>query len=329
MSLRIIKAGILDTVQDAGRYGFQHLGINPNGPMDPYAAQLANALLGKNVQDAVIELHFPAAQIFFETATIICITGADFSPTINDFGIPLNHPIVIAPNSVLKFTKCIHGTRCYVSMLHSLQIEKWLNSYSTNLKVQAGGLEGRALKNEDVLPFSNQINVASLLKGNTFHLLPWQANMGKENTNELYFIYGSEWHWMTEEAQENFQQAYFQITNEADRMGYRLKGPVLALRKHESMVSSAVGFGTVQLLPNGQLIILMADHQTTGGYPRIAHVISSGLSVLAQKHPNNNVKFALTDLATAEKKFTEGQKMLQQLQIACKFKIENLLHVTL
>lgn len=324
MSLRIIKQGILDTIQDGGRWGYQHLGINPNGAMDQHSAQLANALLGKELSEAVIELHFPAAQILFEHATVICITGADFSPTINDISVPLNHPIVVTKDSLLKFTKPLNGSRAYLSILHSLQIENWLGSYSTNLTVTIGGFKGRALKKDDVILFKNNFSVHHLLHQNPFTVLPWKAYDTINEKKEVHFIKASEWHWLTDDAQYDFQHCFFQITNEADRMGYRLKGPALTVNQHESLVSSAVSFGTVQLLPNGQLIVLMADHQTTGGYPKIAHIISADLPALAQKHTNNNIKFSLIDLETAENLFLAQQKMLQQLQIACKFRLEEL-----
>ncbi|MER3471439.1 MAG: carboxylase [Chitinophagaceae bacterium] len=325
MSLCIIKAGLLDTIQDGGRWGYQHLGINTNGAMDVYAAGLANALLGKALSEAVIEMQFPAAQICFEQATIIAITGADFSPRINGVAIPLNHPVVVAKGSMLQFVKFLKGTRCYLSLLHSLQVESWLNSSSTNLKIAVGGFEGRRLQKEDVIPFINQYKVEHLLQNVAFALLPWKANDALEKRNKLQVVYGSEWHLLTEEAQHQFQHSFFQITNDADRMGYRLQGPALEFKQHSSLLSSAVNFGTIQALPNGQLIILMADHQTTGGYPKVAHVITADLSLLAQKNTNNTIQFKVTDGATAEEKLVAQQKNLRGLQIACKFRLEELL----
>src|SRR2546423_14341624 len=115
MSLSIIKAGILDTIQDQGRYGHQHAGINPNGAMDRYSSQLANALLGKELTAPVLELHYPASQLMFQKECIICITGGDFAPLINGRSIPLNHPVVLAKNSLLQFQRHLYGTRCYIS----------------------------------------------------------------------------------------------------------------------------------------------------------------------------------------------------------------------
>lgn len=328
MSLRIIKAGLLDTIQDGGRYGYQHLGINPGGAADAYAAQLSNALLGKPLTDPVLEMHFPAAEILFTEATIICITGADFTPCINDIRVPLNQAIMVHEHTVLRFTKPVSGTRCYLSVLQSLESDSWLNSYTTNLKIQAGGYNGRSLKSSDELYFANRLSIP-FINSRFFELLPWHAHITQATTNEVQFIIGSEWHWLTEEAQYEFQHRYFQVTTESDRMGYQLQGPVLDVRITESLVSSGVSYGTVQLVPSGQLIVLMADHQTTGGYPKIAHVISADLPLLAQKHALNNIAFRLTTLEEAEKRFTDRQKMLQQLQNACKFKIENLIHASL
>jgi antagonist of KipI len=326
MSLRIIKQGILDTIQDDGRYGQQHLGINPNGAMDRFSARLSNALLGKELGDPVMELHFPASQILFEKETVIAITGADFSPTINGQPVPLHHPVAVNKKTILGFAKHQSGARCYLSVLHGFRLNQWMNSYSTNLKAGAGGVQGRALLKNDVILFQNGPSVSTFLHEKDIAVLPWKAMDIVDTRNEIEFVIGSEWHWLTPEAREIFQEHWFQITNEADRMGYRLAGQKLNPKEEEQLVSSAVGFGTVQLLPKGQLIVLMADHQTTGGYPRVAHVISAHLPVLAQKKPNDVIKFKLTTLEEAEKKLVTQKKYLLQLQIACKFRMEEFLN---
>lgn len=327
MSLRIIKNGILDTVQDTGRYGSQHLGINPGGAMDRFSAQLSNALLGKDLKAPVIEIHFPASHILFEKETVICICGADFSPTINEHPVPLHQPIAVNKKTVLKFNRLQSGARCYLSILNEMKLDKWMNSYSTNLKAGAGGLDGRALLKNDVILIQNGYKITTLLHEKDFIILPWKAQYSVDIRNEIEFIIGSEWYWLTKESQETFREHWFQITNEADRMGYRLAGPKLMVKNEEQLVSSAASFGTVQLLPTGQLIILMADHQTTGGYPRVAHVLSAHLPILAQKKPNDVIRFKLTLLEEAEKKILVQKKYLQELQIACKFRMEEFLEI--
>jgi antagonist of KipI len=325
MSLRIIRQGILDTIQDMGRFGYQYLGINCNGTMDRFSAQLANALLGKELNAPVFEIHFPSSQILFEKETIICITGANFRPTINDQPVPLHHPIAVNKRTLLKFERFENGARCYLSVWNELRLTKWLNSYSTNLKACAGGFQGRALLKNDVIMCTNGLKISNLLREKDCVVLPWKASDVVDMRNEIEFIIGSEWHWLTKDAQEMFQEHWFQITNEADRMGYQLAGQTLEVKNAEQLISSAVCFGTVQLLANGQLIILMADHQTAGGYPRVAHVISAHLPILAQKKPNDVVKFKMTSLEEAEKKLLEQKKYLHQLQFACKFRMEEFL----
>jgi antagonist of KipI len=325
MSLKIIKAGILDTVQDSGRYGYQHQGINPGGAMDRLSAQLACALLGKNLQSPVLELHYPASRILFRKATIICITGACFSPVINGEALPNNQPVAVNENSVLQFKKAVTGARCYVSVLHDFKLNKWLDSYSTNLKAAAGGYEGRSLQNGDVLVYANDFELSPLLADKAFKILPWKAAPIKmSRPNEIDCLIGAEWNWLTAESRSLFQNGSYYISGSADRMGYLLRGEELKVKEQKQLVSSAVNFGTVQLLPNGQLMVLMADHQTTGGYPRIAHVLSADLPALAQMKTDEELVFRITDLKTAEQKLFQQQKYLQLLQNACKFKIENL-----
>src|SRR5689334_12188357 len=143
MSLTIIKAGIQDTIQDLGRYGHQHLGINPSGAMDKYAMQLANMLVGNDPAEAVLEMHFPASVFLFKKDAMIAITGADFSPSINGEPIPSGHAIIVNKNDVLQFHKPVNGSRAYLAVKGGYAIAPWLNSRSTHLKAAAGGFFGR------------------------------------------------------------------------------------------------------------------------------------------------------------------------------------------
>lgn len=319
MSLKITRAGLLDTVQDGGRYGFQHLGINPGGAMDRFAAALANALLGKAADAPVLELHFPAAEILFQQKAIFCLAGADFTPCVNGIEIRRNQPVAVDQNTVLSFRKHCSGARCYLAVLNDLQIAPWLNSYSTNLKAGAGGFEGRALQRGD------EISLAAI----DFHLtedhllLPWRYKEEQKESGSISVIPGPEWDWLSANSQQDFLQQPFTITPASDRMGYRLQGEELEQQQQEELVSSGVTFGTVQLLPSGQLVVLMADHQTTGGYPRIAQVISAHLPKLAQMGAGERFHYSLTGSAAAEEKWMAQQKSLLTLQNTCKLKIEN------
>jgi antagonist of KipI len=321
MSLRITRAGILDTIQDLGRWGYQSLGINPGGVMDGYSAQLCNILVGNEFNCPVIELHFPASTILFDKPAMISIGGADFDPVINDRPVPMYQPILINKNVQLRFLKKKKGARSYLAV-KGLAVHLWLNSASTNIKIPAGGYQGRAFKKGDVLELNDTDSYETHLGEDAYLLLPWKADHRFNNENkEVYVIPGNEWNVLDEAAKTSFLDTEYRISNSADRMGYQLEGAKILLQKREELVSSGVGFGTVQLLPNGQLIILMADHQTTGGYPRLAHIISAHLPLVAQKGPGEKLTFRMVNIKTAEDLFIEQQQHLLQLQNACKFRL--------
>ena len=325
MSLRILKAGILDTIQDMGRFGYQHIGINPTGVMDKYAAGIANMLVGNKPGDAVIEMHFPASVFLFDQAAVIALAGADFNASVNGEFIPVNQPVIINKSSVLQFHYIKNKARCYMAVKGGFNISKWLNSYSTNLKAESGGMAGRKFLKDDTIELNEKNEFCNLLGENDFRILSWKANeTWNEITNEEIFILpGNEWDWLDPGSKENFLSASFTITANSDRMGYRLNSEPLGSVKNEELVSSPVCFGTIQLLPDGQLIILMADSQTTGGYPRIGTILSTHLSRVAQMKPGDKIKFSFADQPTAETLIIKQQQHLLQLQNACTFRLEN------
>jgi antagonist of KipI len=326
MSLHIIKAGLLDTIQDMGRWSYQHLGVITGGAMDRCAAQTANALLGKELTAPVIEMHFPAPVIVFETATIICLTGADFSPAIDGQTIPLYQPVVVAKGTQLTCSRMKKGARCYLSIIHNLKLNQWLGSYSMAGKIGLEGIGGRPLEKGDRLSFADSLPIETLFQGASFLPLPWKAKAEAYSNNQIRFTIGSEWKALSVQAQTTLLNTSYTITPQSDRMGYRLLSEPLTMKKPLQLISSAVSFGTIQLLPDGQLIILMADHQTTGGYPKIGHIISAHLPLLAQVKPNEAIRLVLTTQAEAEQWLLEQQQYIRQLRTASTFKIEELIY---
>jgi antagonist of KipI len=319
--MKVIKAGILDTIQDAGRYGQQQLGINPTGAMDRYSMQVANMLAGNLPGEAVIEMHFPAAVFMFTQPALIALSGADLNPSINGEPVPHLHAIAVVKNDVLQFHRPVHGARTYLAVRGGIRIEKWMNSFSTHLKAEAGGFKGRSLRKEDELVMKQTFPY--LQNKPEFTILPWKADtVWEEENNEVLLLPGNEWDWLTTESKENFTMSSFVITQQSDRMGYRLNNIPLHSLRQEEVLSSAVSFGTIQLLPDGGLIILMADHQTTGGYPRMGHVISAHHSKLAQMKAGDKIRFCFTDQQTAEQLWIKQQQHLLQLQNACTFRLE-------
>ena len=323
MSLKIIKAGILDTLQDQGRFGYQHLGINPGGAMDRFSMQVANLLVGNEPQEAVIEMHFPAPNFLFQQPALLALAGADFSAHLN--GEPVNRfqPIAAGRNSLLRFHAQRSGARAYLAVQGGFAIDSWLGSRSTNLKAGAGGYQGRALQREDELPFRHIID-ERLLQQKEHRCLPWRGSDVPEEgaTDIISILPGKEWELLSPVLQQRLLNTSFLIGSQSDRMGYRLQGEAIHLPLREELVSSPVCFGAIQLLQDGQLIILMADHQTTGGYPVIAYVISAHHSRLAQRRPGDMLQFRLADQAAAGKLSLQQHRHLLQLQNACIFRLE-------
>lgn len=321
MSISILKPGLLDTIQDLGRYGYGSLGINCGGAMDRYAAQLANMLVGNPVHEAVMEIHFPGPQLLFEQNALISITGADFAPSLNDETLPLWQPLLIRKHTILHFPRLSWGARCYIAIHGGYCVDEWLTSSSTNLKAGAGGFHGRKLeKGDELVSKESTIYFAGLMKaGKDVHRLNWRADTSSvyQFPNDIHIIEGNELEALTTQSADEFAESNFTIHPFSDRMGYRLRGPQLRFRHSSELVSTGVSFGTIQLLPDGELIVLMADHQTTGGYPRLGHVISAHLPKLAQLRPSDCIQFTKTTIEQAEAMFFAQHKELNILQTAC------------
>jgi antagonist of KipI len=316
MSILINKAGILTTVQDLGRNGFRRFGINQNGAMDKTAVRLINSLLATHENTAVLEAHFPAPEILFEEPALFSLGGADFAARLNGAALENWRIYYAEKGSVLKFTEKVFGNRAYLSIKGGFAIENWLGSASTNLKAGIGGFRGRKLQNGDRIRFNSKFKVQSpkFKYRISNSLIPFYSKFPTVRVVE-----GAEFRLLTSQSREKILQRNFTITPNSDRMGFRLTGEPLFLENKTELVSSAVNFGTIQLLPDGQMIVLMADHQTTGGYPRIANVIPTDLPLLAQLGANDKVAFHTISIAEAENLAVQFENDLKRLKIRARF----------
>lgn len=312
MSILINKAGILTTVQDLGRDGFRRYGINQNGAMDKIAVRLINSLLGNDENEAVLEIHFPTAEILFEEAALFALGGADFSARLNSETIENWRICVAEKGSVLKFDQKVQGNRVYLAVKDGFKVKDWLESSSTNLTAKIGGYNGRKLQYGDKIEFKSR-----------FQSPNYELNFKISNSLIPYYskfptirvAVGAEFELLTAYSQETFLSDNFIISQNSDRMGFRLQGKALYPMHEKEIVSSAVSFGTIQLLPDGQMIVLMADHQTSGGYPRIANIVSMDLPLLAQLGANDKVAFHLISTEEAENLLVDFEKDLNFLKI--------------
>ena len=309
--LHFIKSGILTTIQDLGRNHYQLLGINPSGAMDKMAVRLINILLGNDENEGVIEMHFPAPEILFENDCQIAIGGADFNGKIGDLKIENWKIYSIKAGNILKFTKKKFGARAYLVIKGGFDIEKWLGSVSTNLLANAGG---KLIEKGDRITFK----IKNFDKNYDSNLRLGNSVLPNYYSKKIRILAGNEYQDLDKKSLQLLDNQELTIKNDSNRMGYRLEGKQLFLQEKLELISSAVTFGTIQLLPDGQLIILMADHQTTGGYPRIGHVIAEDLSILAQLNANDSIKFQIIDLKTAENLLISKENDLRKLKATIK-----------
>lgn len=322
MSIQILKAGILDTVQDLGRFGFSHWGVNPGGAMDLHAARVANMLVDNDPGWALLEIHFPAPQILFEQTALVSICGADFCPMISSTAVPLWQPVIIPKNSILYFDRPVWGARAYIAFHGGLDIPEWLGGSGTHLKAGAGGWEGRKLERFDQIHLGEtQLYYPGWQKEDLpFTTIPWKAGMNDiyHPLLEIRLLPGPEWSELNGQSQTKLETDLFFIDPRSDRMGYYLKGPALERTASTEMLSAGVTRGTMQLLPDGQCILLMADHQTVGGYPRIAQVVAADWAKLAQIKPGHSIKFRMISMEEAETLWIDQEEGRLLMQKSCK-----------
>ncbi|HVF30930.1 MAG TPA: biotin-dependent carboxyltransferase family protein [Pyrinomonadaceae bacterium] len=316
MTLSIRKPGILTTIQDLGRTGARSLGINPGGAMDPAAVRVLNIALGNDETAPVLEMHFPAAEIEFQQDTVFAIGGADFGAELDGRACRDRTVTFASAGSVLKFTKRNFGQRTYLAVAGGFACEEWLGSSSTNLAARVGGLFGRALQAGDLVECAERMKSECYAVGPSF--VSRYSRMPI-----IRVIAGPEFEFLTSTGEMALFAEEFALSNDCDRMGYRLSGPPLQILHEREMVSAGVNFGTIQLLPDGQMIILMADHQTSGGYPRVGNVISVDLPALAQCGPGDRIRFRLVTIDQAERLAEQFERELKFLRVGCKLQTQN------
>ena len=323
MSITILKPGIYSSIQDYGRWGYQQYGIPVSGAMDGFSARLANIICGNDEDEPLIELTLHGVEIIFNEPACISLTGGGSRIFINDIEITFNKLIKVDSSSILKLKPTRSGCRSYLAVQGGLDIKKEMGSASTYTPASLGGLNGQALKTGDMISFSrkkalhekaNEIMVID--KG--FASSSWQVStpvtQPMRDTINIKICIGPEWDLFQTDTQEKFFKLPYSISVKANRMGIHLEGPTIALTEKKEMISTPVTRGIIQVTNEGLPIILMADAQTTGGYPRIARVCSADLSILAQCRPGDKILFHQITAAESTKLSLEKKLFLQQIK---------------
>jgi len=328
MSVEVIRPGLLTTVQDLGRFGYQRFGVVASGVMDELAQRLANSVVGNDEGDATLEITMQGPVLRFGEPALVAVCGADLSPRIESEPFPQGRPVLVRAGAVLEFRTGEHGCRAYLAVRGGIQVPVVMGSRSTYIRAALGGFEGRALKKGDRLPLEAYAPgwypaLDRELDGvkRPFAAPRWSVGFTAvpASARRVRVIAGPQWDLFSQETRELFLGTEFRISANSDRMGYRLTGAMITLRRPAEMISEAVTFGTVQVPPDGNPIILMADRQTTGGYPKIAQVAAVDLPRLAQSRPHERLVFELVTLAEAQQAYLARERELAKIRDAIEF----------
>lgn len=304
------KGGLFTTIQDTGRQGFQAFGIPVSGVMDPFSHRVANILVGNPLHAAVLEMTLSGPSLYVENDVTIAICGADLSPKVNGSAVPMWTRLQLKRGDLLTFGKNKSGTRAYVSVAGEFALPYVFGSQATETKTKMGGYEGRPLKKGDTLYQKRTPSPSSPIR----RMLKLTDRPHYSESMDIRILLGPHLDFFEEESIEILLSQPFTVTQQSDRMGYRLEGPRLQYKAEKNLHSEATTFGGIQVPSSGQPIILMADRQTTGGYPMIGSVISVDLPRIAQASPGTTLYFKPTSIEEAQKLFRRQQVWFRFLE---------------
>lgn len=302
--LKILRAGMQTTVQDLGRDGYRQLGVSQSGALDAPALRIANLLVGNDENAAGLEITLGQFSVTFTKKGCIALTGAGSHTTLDGQSLWTGWCYPVKKGQVLTMKMPMRGMRSYLAVAGGIEVDEVLGSRSTDIKAGFGGFEGRALKEGDMLSVGKAGKVPTLSCGVK------QLLFG----NRIRAIEGPEYHEFSADAREAFWRTAWQLSPQSNRMGYRLHGHELVRETNREMLSHGLVPGVVQVPHGGQPIVLMADAQTTGGYPRIACVIEADLYNLAQIRLGMPVHFVKCTVEEALRARTEQNRFIEQIK---------------
>ena len=316
--ITVVAPGPLTMVMDLGRTGYQRDGVVVGGATDRFAARVANAIVGNEETAAVLEMTQVGPELRFVHDALMAWTGAEYDARVDGERMPADRAVRIAAGERITFGRARRGVRAWMAVAGGIDVPVVLGSRSTYLAAGIGGYEGRALRAGDELALGEPARLAARLLQLPRRASPWFVGGATLHpvapAGVVRALRGPEWAWFSSAAQRAFFSAEWAVTNEADHVGVRLAGPALTLADRRELVSEAVPEGTVQVPAGGQPIVLLANRQTVGGYPRIANVASVDAGRLAQLAPGTSVRFEEITLAAAHAAYLAREHGLSQLR---------------
>jgi biotin-dependent carboxylase-like uncharacterized protein len=314
--IRVIKPGLQTTIQDRGRWGFQALGVPVAGPMDPCSHRTANALAGNDPDAATLEITLLGPELEFEDERLVAVSGAEFEMSVDALARPLNAAFRVAAGSRLRFGNRIRGTRAYVAIGGGIAVPPIMGSRATHVPGGLGGLEGRALIAGDRVPLGEAARVGRRAE----RTLPADSystvNALDSGHARVRVLPGPQAERFAASAFTALQADPYVISRDSDRMGYRLEGRALQHAGSAEIISDATPLGVLQVPSSGQPVLLMADRQTTGGYPKVATVISADIGIAGQLGPGDAVSFEVCTLQDAYSALIALERSLMAIEAA-------------
>lgn len=287
-AVSVIKPGMLTTIQDVGRWGFQSHGVPVAGSMDPVSHRVANALVGNRRDAAVLEVTLLGPELAFDDERLVAVTGAEFELSLDGRAMPSQTPFSVAAGSRLRFGPRRLGARAYLAVSGGIAVSSMLGSRSTHLVSAMGGAGGRALMAGDRLPLGDPSPPQGPMPAAQSAVVPLPDRYAA-----LRVLPGPQVEYFAPDALSVLQSAPYVVGHNSDRMGFRLAGPRLTHARGADIISDATPLGVLQVPASGQPILLMADRQTAGGYPKIATVIAADMAIAGQIAPADTITFTV------------------------------------
>jgi antagonist of KipI len=305
MSALVVEApGLFTTVQDLGREGFGPIGVSASGAADPISLRIGNRLVGNPEGAAALEMTLVGGAFRFERAAVIAGTGADFGPSLDGVALPMWTSIKIREGETVRFGHSRSGARAYLCVQGGIAVEPFLGSASTHVLSGLGGFEGRALRKGD------RVKLGAANSHFRKTALSAKALESLQRRKVIRVTDGPQSDWFAESSWKTLCGNTFRISEQSNRMGIRLEGPPIQLEASREMITEGVSLGAIQVPPSGQPIILFVEQQTTGGYPKIANVISADLHSLGQLRPRDEIRFERIEMSEARSLLIRQEALL-------------------
>jgi antagonist of KipI len=298
------EPGLFTTVQDLGRQGFGPMGVSPSGAADAVSLRVGNRLVGNAEGAAGLEMTLLGGTFAFPDGAVLALAGSDFGATLDGKPAELWTSFEAKPGQMLKLGPTQTGARCYLCVQGGIQVKAFLGSASTHILSGLGGFEGRALRKGDVL------TIGAASRSARERRLSARALKEMQPRKVLRVTPGPQDDWFPEASRRVFYESAYRVAEETNRMGIRLQGASVVKAAEGELTSEGVSLGAVQVPEGGLPIILFVEQQTTGGYPKIANVISADFHSLGQLRPRDEIRFERLDFATARASLIKQENLL-------------------